>query len=72
MGFTKDAVERVVRTVIQAAVAAVAAVWISAGSFDAIDWNTVWQVAVYAGGLALLFALGAKRTGSSDSASFNE
>lgn len=68
--FTRDAVERVVRTVVQAALAAVLAVWVSAGSFNEIDWNTVWQVALYAGGLALLTALAAKGTGSPDDASF--
>jgi hypothetical protein len=70
MTFTRDAVERVVRTVVQAALAAVLAVWVSAGSFSDIDWNTVWQVALYAGGLALLTALAAKGVGSSDDASF--
>jgi hypothetical protein len=70
MSFTRDALERVVRTVVQAAVAAVLAVWISAGSFGGIDWNTVWQVALYAGGLALLTALAARQTGDKDSASF--
>ncbi|HET8784136.1 MAG TPA: holin [Candidatus Limnocylindrales bacterium] len=70
MTFTRDAVERVVRTVIQAALAAVLAVWVSAGSFSDIDWNTVWQVALYAGGLALLTALAGSKVGSSNDASF--
>ena len=72
MSFTRDALERVVRTVLQAALAAVLAVWVSAGSFSDIDWNTVWQVALYAGGLALLTSLVAKGTGDSDSASFQD
>lgn len=72
MTFTRDAVERVVRTVIQAALAAVLAVWVSAGSFSDIDWNTVWQVALYAGGLALLTALAAGKVGSSNDASFQD
>lgn len=70
MTFTRDAIERVIRTVVQAALAAVLAVWVSAGSFSDIDWNTVWQVALYAGGLALLTSLAASKTGSSDNASF--
>ena len=72
MSFTRDAIERVVRTVVQAALAAVLAVWVSAGSFSDIDWNTVWQVALYAGGLALLTALAAKSAGSSNDASFQD
>jgi hypothetical protein len=72
MTFTRDAVERVIRTVVQSALAAVAAVWIAAGSWDGIDWNVVWQVALYAGGLSLLMALGAKQVGSNDDASFQD
>ena len=72
MSFTRDAIERVVRTVVQAALAAVLAVWVSAGSFSDIDWNTVWQVALYAGGLALLTALAAKGAGNRDDASFQD
>ena len=72
MTFTRDAIERVIRTVVQAALAAVLAVWVSAGSFSDIDWNTVWQVALYAGGLALLTALAASQTGSKDDASFQD
>lgn len=68
--FTRDAVERVARTVIQAALAAVLALWAQAGSFSNLDWNAIWQVALYAGGLALLTALAAKRSGSPDDASF--
>lgn len=67
--FWKDTAERVVRTVLQAAAAAVLALWISAGSFDGIDWNDVWKVAVFAGGLSLLTALASMRVGGSDSAS---
>jgi hypothetical protein len=68
--FSIDTLERVVRTVVQAALAAVLALWVSAGSFDKIDWSACWQVALYAGGLALLTALAAKPVGDPDSASF--
>lgn len=64
MTFWKDTIERVVRTAIQAAAAAVLAVWIEAGSFNAIDWNVVWQVAVFAAGLSVLMALAGKPVGS--------
>lgn len=67
--FWKDTVERVVRTAIQAAAAAVLAVWIEAGSFANIDWTVVWQVAVFAAGASLLMALASMRVGDSDSAS---
>jgi hypothetical protein len=67
--FWKDTIERVVRTTIQAAAAAVLAVWIEAGSFGNIDWNVVWQVALYAAGLSLLMALAAKPIGDPDSPS---
>jgi len=69
--FTRDAVERVARTVIQAGLGAILAVWIQAGSWSDIDWNTIWQVGLYAGVLALLMALGAKGVGSPDNASFD-
>lgn len=64
MTFWKDTIERVVRTAIQAAAAAVLAVWIEAGSFGSIDWNVVWQVAVFASGLSVLMALAGKPLGS--------
>ncbi|GIV03630.1 MAG: hypothetical protein KatS3mg015_2460 [Fimbriimonadales bacterium] len=67
--FWKDTIERVVRTAVQAAAAAVLAVWIEAGSFDRIDWQVVWQVAVFAAGAALLTALASMRVGDPDSAS---
>jgi hypothetical protein len=68
--YWRDTIERVARTVVQAAAAAVLALWIQAGSFDQIDWSTLWQVAVFAGGAALLTAIVAKPVGDSDSASF--
>lgn len=64
MSFWKDTIERVVRTAIQAAAAAVLAVWIEAGSFGEIDWNVVWQVAVFAAGASVLMALASKPIGS--------
>jgi hypothetical protein len=67
--FWKDTVERVVRTAIQAAAAAVLAVWIEAGSFDNIDWTVVWQVAVFAAGASLLMALASMKIGDPNSAS---
>jgi hypothetical protein len=68
-GFTRDAIERVVRTVVQAAVAAVLAVVVGSGGWDAIDWSIVWKTAAFAGLVALLTALAAKPVGDSDSAS---
>jgi len=67
--FWKDTAERVIRTALQAAAAAILALWISAGSFDAIDWNDVWKVGLFAAGLSLLTALASMRVGDSDSAS---
>jgi hypothetical protein len=67
--FWKDTVERVVRTAIQAAAAAVLAVWIEAGSFDNIEWTVVWQVAVFAAGASLLMALASMKVGDPNSAS---
>lgn len=67
--FWKDTLERVVRTALQAAGAAVLAVWIEAGSFGNIDWTVVWQVAVFAAGASLLMAVAAMKVGSPDSAS---
>lgn len=71
-GYWLDTVERVARTVVQASAAAVLALWIQAGSFDQIDWTTMWQVAVFAGGAALLTAIIAKPVGNTDSPSFLE
>jgi hypothetical protein len=67
--FWLDTVERTIRTAVQAAAAAVLAVWIEAGSFDRIDWTVVWQVAVFAAGASVLTALAARPVGDSDSAS---
>lgn len=72
MTFARDTVERVARTAVQSAAAAVLALWIQAGSFDKLDWTAVWQVAVFAAGASVLTALAAKSSGSSDSASFQE
>ena len=68
--FTKDAVERIIRTTVQAAAAAVLALWIQAGSFSELDWSACWQVALFAAGFTLLTALAGKTTGSPDDASF--
>lgn len=67
--FWLDTVERTIRTAVQAAAAAVLAVWIEAGSFDRIDWTVIWQVAVFAAGASVLTALAARPVGDSDSAS---
>ena len=72
MSFTRDAVERVARTVIQAVVGAVLAVVVGSGGWDALDWSVVWKTGAFAGLVALLTALAAKSSGSSDSASFQE
>ena len=68
--YKKDVIERTIRTAIQAAAAAVFAVWIQAGSFDQIEWSVVWQVAVFAAGASLLMALAAKPIGDPNSASY--
>lgn len=72
MTFTRDAIERTVRTVVQAVVAAVLAVVVGSGGWDAIDWSIVWKTGAFAGLVALLTALGAKQINSSDSASIQE
>lgn len=68
--FKKDSFERVARTTIQVSAAAVLALWIQAGSWGNIDWQAVWQTAVFAAGLSLLMTLAGKTTGSSDDGSF--
>jgi hypothetical protein len=68
--FTLDTVERVARTAVQAAAAAVLALWIQAGDFSSLDWTAVWQVAVFAAGASVLTALAGKGTGSPNDASF--
>lgn len=70
MGFTRDAIERTARTVLQSAAAAVLALWIQAGSFGELDWSAVWQVALFAAGFTVLTALAGKQSGSPDNASF--
>lgn len=61
--FWKDTIERVIRTMIQVAAAAVLVLWVDAGSFSNIDWSVMWQVAVYASGLSLLMAIAGKSIG---------
>lgn len=68
--YAKDTIERTVRTVIQAAAAAVLALWIQAGSFSELDWTACWQVALFAAGFTILTALAGKNAGSPDDASF--
>jgi len=68
--FSKDAIERTVRTVIQAVVAAVLAVIVGSGGWDAIDWAVVWKVGAFAGVIALLTSLVAKGVASPSDASF--
>jgi len=68
--FSKDSLERVLRTTIQVAAAAVLALWIQAGSFSSLDWTALWQVAVFAAGLSLLMAIAGKQTGDPDNGSF--
>jgi hypothetical protein len=67
---TVDTVERTVRTVVQAAAAAVLALWIQAGSFSELDWTAVWQVAVFAAGFTLLTALAGQHSGDPGTGSF--
>lgn len=54
---TADAIERTVRTVVQASAAAILALWIQAGSFDKLDWDAMWKVAVFSGGFTILTAV---------------
>lgn len=68
--FTRDALERVARTVVQAAVAAVLAVVVGSGGWDSIDWGIVWKTGAFAGLVALLTALAAKNVGDPQDASF--
>lgn len=68
--FSKDALERIARTVVQSAAAAVLALWIQAGSFSNLDWDAVWQVALFAAGFTFLTALAGKTTGDPNTASF--
>jgi hypothetical protein len=64
-----DVIERTIRTAIQVSAAAVLAFWVDAGSFEGIDWNMLWQVAVYAAGLSFLMALAGTRTGDPENGS---
>mgnify|MGYP002637507413 CR=1 FL=1 len=67
--FKVDTIERTVRTIIQAAAAAVLALWIQAGSFAALDWSAVWQTALFAAGFTLLTALAGRQVGDDTNAS---
>jgi hypothetical protein len=64
--FWKDTIERTVRTAIQAAAAAVLALWVQAGSFSEIDWSAMWQVALFAAGFTVLSALATKNAGANN------
>lgn len=71
--FKLDALERTVRTIVQASAAAVLLYVTGAvgdGGFDAIDWSLVWKAGAAAGLLSFLTALAAKQTGSPNDASF--
>jgi ABC-type enterobactin transport system permease subunit len=69
MSYWQDTIERTVRTAVQASAAAVLALWIDAGSLNDLDWNTLWQVAVYASAFTILTALAGKTVGDSNSPS---
>lgn len=68
--FWIDTVERLARTSVQVAAAAVVVYWQDAGSFDAISWSQVVKIAAYAAGLALLTALASIPVSGSEDASF--
>jgi hypothetical protein len=70
--FVRDTIERTVRTVVQASVAAILAVVVGSGGWDAISWDVVWKTGAFAGLVAVLTALAAKPAGSPDDASFLE
>jgi Putative lactococcus lactis phage r1t holin len=70
--FVRDTIERTARTAVQAAAAAVLALWIQAGSFSEIDWSAMWQVALFAAGFTVLTAVASKPVGDSNSASLLE
>lgn len=72
MSFWKDTLERTARTAVQASAAAVLALWIQAGSFSALDWSAMWQVAVFASGFTILTALASKPVGDPESPSLLE
>lgn len=73
--FKIDTIERVVRTVVQAAAGAILLYLtgiVGDGGWDAINWNVCWKAGAAAGLLSLLTALAGKNVGSPDSASFIE
>lgn len=75
-GFWLDAIERTVRTTVQAAAGVVLAYVqpvLHDGGWGAIDWTMGWQVAAGAALVTVLTALAAKPVGGNrDSASFLE
>lgn len=67
--FSRDTIERTVRTAVQSAAAAILALWIQAGSFGELDWSAMWQVALFSAGFTVLTAVAARPVGNTDSAS---
>lgn len=67
--FSRDTIERTVRTAVQSAAAAILALWIQAGSFGELDWSAMWQVALFSAGFTVLTAVAARPVGNPDSAS---
>lgn len=70
--FSKDAIERLVRTVVQVAAGVALALFIDAGNIADMDWTLLWQSVVFAAIATVLTALAGKTTGSPDSASFTK
>jgi hypothetical protein len=68
--FTKDAVERLARTVVQVAASVALALFIDAGNIADMDWTLLWQAVAFAAIATVLTALAGKTTGSPDDASF--
>lgn len=70
--FSKDAIERLVRTVVQVAAGVALALFIDAGNIADMDWTLLWQSVVFAAIATVLTALAGKTTGNPDSASFSK
>ncbi len=68
--FNRDALERLVRTVIQVAAGVALALFIDAGNIADMDWTLLWQSVVFAAIATVLTALAGKTAGSPDDASF--
>jgi hypothetical protein len=71
--FTRDAVERVVRTTVQAAAGAILLYLtgiVGDGGWDAINWSVCWKAGAAAGLLSVLTAVAGKGVASPDDASF--